>query len=333
MGPVVDATSFAAHVAGTAGPSVSSTLLGDFARFLKHERGVPSANTIRTYLQQAAILCEQQVGVKPVFPDILHKALDRQAAAEADPLGPRRAKEPASIELVQAFVLDEAIPLVLRTAATLLWHGTFRASELLSKHTRQRGLRDLCRGDVAFAADKSFVRLTMHKGKALRKNEESVRLVVAPEAHELAWAINPVAVLERFLRLTSHFDAEGPLLRHNDGSLATTSQLRDAIKRKAAELGLDPALYGNHSFRSGGNTRMHALGVPDADVQQQGGWLSEGGDAPYRRRNLAQSRRAQSALRVPGPGHALPTTMQVSLVSASSPLLDVTTLLRRAGPP
>jgi hypothetical protein len=73
--------------------------------------------------------------------------------------------------------------------------------------------------------------------------------------------------------------------------------------------------------------------VPDADVQQQGGWLSEGDDAPYRRRNLAQSRRAQSALRLPGPGHALPTTMQVSLVSASSPLLDVTTLLRRAGPP
>ena len=279
-------------------------------------RRVPSTASISAYLGEIARFCEAQLGVRPELPAALVKALERDAAAHPS----CKAKEPAPAGFVAAFLQDETIPLVLRTAAALLWHGTLRGADILSTRVSAPTELYVRREDVTFAPDLSYARLCLRKGKPLRKNQPNLRVIVAPGDNE-AWAIDPVAMLLDYMRSTAVDPPHHPLLRHVDKHLATKAQLREAIKRKAASMGLDPTVFGCHSLRSGGDTTMRAHEVTDADIHLQGGWLSAGGDCPYRRRNVAQARRAQGSLRLPAKGHALPATLHVDMVTASSPLL------------
>ena len=66
---------------------------------------------------------------------------------------------------------------------------------------------------------------------------------------------------------------------------------------------------------------MRAHNVTDADIRAQGGWLSEAGDAPYRRANVQQARRAQQALAVSRPDRLGASPAGVDMVTASTPLL------------
>jgi hypothetical protein len=320
----INAHTIRLHVAGERGPPITSTFLGDFARYLKDVRLVPTIGTINAYLGEVANFCFRQLHIRPSIPDILTKALDREAADKPA----TKAKDPATPEFVAAFIQDSTIPLVFRAAATVMWHGTFRSSDLLSTRVSTPGNRDPRRSDISFAEDLSYARLVLRKGKPFEKNQTNIRLITRPKAED-TWAIDPVTVILDYLHATSHFGPDDPLFRHADGSLATKKQMATAIKRKAVSLGLNPDLYACHSFRSGGNTAMRALEVPDADVLSQGGWLSSTGDAPYRRRNVSQAQRAQNALRLPISGHTLPATNRVTMVSTSSPLLDVTSALAR----
>lgn len=318
----IDHTNLQAFVRGEAGPPISSSFLGDFARYLHDERGVPTTATVSSYVNDVARFCERQLGVRPEVPPHLKLALDREGGAR--PVS--KAKDPASPSFVAALLADLTIPLVLRAAAATIWHASLRGADVLSKHVGKPSLLHFRRRDLTFAPDLSYARLVFRKGKALRKNQANVRLIVSPTDDE-PWAIDPIAILLEYLHSTAADDPEAPLFRHENGALATKTHLRNAIKRKAEAMGLDPTRLGCHSLRSGGNTTMHALEVPDADVQQQGGWLSAEGDCPYRRRNVAQARRAQTALRLPAAGHTLPAPLQVHMVTASSPLLAIAAAL------
>lgn len=314
---MVDHTNIDEVAAGRHGPSVSASFLGDFAHYLHDEAKVPSAGTIRSYCQQVAALCEDLHLPRPTIPPLLDRALDRETAAH--PVD--RAKHPASPALMAAFVHDQAIPMVLRVAAVLLWFTTLRGTEVLA--TSPTHVKDLClrRQDVSFAPDGSFIRLAFRRGKPFARNQPNIRVLVRPGPDQPD-ALDPVAFVLEYVRTTqSHSDAE-PFLRHADGALATKRHLLDAIKRKARALGLNDADYAVHSFRSGGVTTMRAHGVADADIQAQGGWLSEGGDAPYRRPNVQQSQRAQHALAVPAQGQPSSLLEGVQMVTSSTPLLS-----------
>ena len=313
----VDRTNLLDVATGKAGPSVSHTFLGDFARFLFHEQRVPSAGTITSYLHEVASFCETQGLPRPPFPAHLRTALQREA--QLHPFDD--SKDPAPVHLVQHILHDTAIPLVFRAATATLWFGTFRGTEVMPDKVYSYDRLALTRSDVAFEAGGSFVRFALKRGKAMTANEPSVRLVTKPTD---PGAFNPVALLHEFASASAHLPADGPFFRHPDGRNATLQQLRDHIKTAAATLGLDPAKYGVHSLRSGGNTMMWAHEVPQGTIGLQGGWQSAGGDAPYRRVNVTQSRRAQAALRVPAAplDPAAPTLpSSVTFVSASSPLL------------
>ena len=328
---MVDHTNLHDVIAGRQGPPVSSTLLGDFARYLQDEALVPTAGTILSYCRDVANLCAAMHFPRPPLPPLLQRALEREAAAHPTD----NAKAPASPEFLAAFIHDSAIPLVLRTAAVLLWFTTLRGSEILANTTTVVGDFCLRRQDVSFAPDGSFIRLGFRRGKPFAHNEPSLRVLTRP-GEDQPWAVDPVAFVLAYLQGTQRFGDAEPLLRHVDGALATYRQMLDAVKLTARKLGLDESEYGVHSLRSGGVTAMRAHGVADADIRAQGGWLSEGGDAPYRRPNVEQSRRAQRALAIPKPGLAPPGASPgglVAIVTASTPLLSPAAAIRAlAGP-
>ena len=52
------------------------------------------------------------------------------------------------------------------------------------------------------------------------------------------------------------------------------SNVRDVVKAKAVQLGLDPSFYGTHSMRAGGSTAAANSGVEDRLFQRHGRWSS-----------------------------------------------------------
>ena len=313
---LVDHTNLEQVIQGYHGPSMTATFLGDFARYLQDVAKVPTASSIRSYCMDVANLCASLHFPRPIFPPLLQRALDRETAAH--PVS--RAKHPATPAFVAAFVHDGSIPRVLRVAAALLWFSTLRGSEILATSPTTVRPFSLRRQDVSFAPDSSYLRLSFRKGKPFAKNEPSVRIIVRPDGGQ-PHTFDPVDMVLAYLRDTQAFDDGEPLLRHADGALATKKHLLDAIKKKARALGLNDADYGVHSLRSGGVTTMRAHNVTDADIRAQGGWLSEAGDAPYRRANVQQARRAQQALAVSRSDRLGASPAGVDMVTASTPLL------------
>jgi hypothetical protein len=159
-----------------------------------------------------------------------------------------------------AIIHDTTVPIGLRAAVVLLWFGTLRGGEILS--TKVGTYDPLCfrRRDLTFAADGSFARLHLRRGKALVRNQETARTIVRPPPDQ-PWAFDPVGALLEYKRQTIGFDDDAPLLRHLDGKLVTYQQLLHLIKATVTRLGLDPTKYGVHSIRAAGATLMRAGGV------------------------------------------------------------------------
>jgi hypothetical protein len=319
----IDHTNLRSFVAGERGPAIATTFLGAFAHYLEHVAGVPTGSSILQYLGEVATFCERQHLARPALPPLLRLALERKdAAAPVD-----NSRDPASKQFVASFLESGAVPSVCKVAAVLLWFGTFRGKEVLAQHVGKAMPLSLRRCDVAFAPDKSFVRISLRSGKPCERNQPTIRLITRPED---AGLLDPVAVLWDYVLRTSQFDDDGPFLRHDNGSYLTTAQMRATVQRHATALGLDSRRYGNHSFRSGGDTEMRAQGVDGADVLLQGGWRSERGDEPYRRPNVKQARRAQAALAIPRSRQAIPGTTDAVVVSASTPLLSAAQIGHRS---
>jgi len=318
---VVDHTNWAAAAAGHFAYGAYS-FLGDFARYLRDELRVPSSGTILSYLYSVQAFCTNLGYTRPILTPALQRALERdEAAAPA-----RHAKDPAPPDLASAIILDPAIPPGLRAAVILLWFGTLRGGEILSKRVTTYDPLCFRRRDLTFAEDGSFARLHLRRGKALVRNQETARTIVRPAADQ-PWAFDPVAALLEYKRITAAFDDDAPLLRHLDGKLVTYQQLLQLIKATAERQGLDPSKYCVHSIRAAGATLMRAGGVGGADARLQGGWRSETGDDPYKRVNVLQAGRAQHPLALPAPGSDAPSSHRVRVVTASSPLLDTSAAL------
>lgn len=314
---------------GAEGPPIGDSFLGAFANFLHHQARVPSAPTIVEYLQEVARFCEGQGLPRPAIPMRLLAALKRHT--QLHPVD--KSKEAAPAELVCTLLTGDTVPMVVRAAVAAIWFGTFRGTDALTASSRKFDAMSLCRRDVAFGTDpatgQSYVRFFLRRGKALEKNQPSVRVVVQPT---VPGAVDPVAILRAYCVSSRHFSEDEPFFRHPDGRLLSKPQVVAHIKRVAAQLGLNPALYALHSFRSGGNTIMWAHHVNPGAIRLNGGWLSEGGDAPYRRVNLAQASEAQAALALPAAGFGAQAGAvsfpfrHVRVVSASSPLVPASRL-------
>ena len=117
-------------------------------------------------------------------------------------------------------------------------------------------------------------RLQMRKRKdlkVLRGKHDSVLLAGGGEFIDAPAALVQWMVERRRVGLP----VDGPLFCDARGVSFTTSQVRDAVRRCMAAVGLEPLAFGAHSLRIGGATAALAAGVAPAQIRMMGRWSSD----------------------------------------------------------
>ena len=66
------------------------------------------------------------------------------------------------------------------------------------------------------------------------------------------------------------------------------SNIRDVVKKKASQIGLNPALYSTHSMRSGGATAAAESGVSERIMQKHGRWACSSSKDRYVKDSLSK---------------------------------------------
>lgn len=209
---------------------------------------------------------------------------------------------PAPKTLVSKLVQNPLISSGVRAAAAACFSMTMRMGECASRLTTVfNSARALRLGDVSFAVDaqgkRTAVIFCTRGSKADPTNTGGVRIASAAQDEDM---LCPVQVLGDFYDscVARKFSTNEPFFRHPDGKLVTTAHMSTQIKRTAKELGLDPAWYGNHSFRVGSSTAMTEADLSAEDKRIQGAWRTLVGSTPYMRQTSAGLLRTGKALAV-----------------------------------
>ena len=249
----------------------------DFARYLWEI--VPSglsATSVDSYISEAmAYVKVVQPAVSVVRSPMLTQWLRRVKQI------PRQSAfmDAAPVSLIASVVRDEAASLATRVVCMLQWFLCLRVGQVTTARTTEyQPLYDLLRGDVWFAPDGRYVRLTLKKAKNDPRNQGSCRYLL--EATDPT-GFSAVQLLRRYFKETEGFAGSEPLMRHADGRCVTPAHVRTLLKFHAVKLGLNPEVISAHSLRSGSATQLHAEGWDLQTIMMWGSWASEAGAIKY----------------------------------------------------
>ncbi|KAJ8300225.1 hypothetical protein KUTeg_021744 [Tegillarca granosa] len=130
--------------------------------------------------------------------------------------------------------------------------------------------RDLRRLD-AFACNWGFI-IRLRWTKTIQFREKVFEVLLPRIQHEL---LCPAKAIELMLSLTVGFDPLGPLFLADVGSVLTYELFRTKLRTALIAAGHDPSNIKGHSFRRGGATWLHKIGIPLDFIKAIGGWASD----------------------------------------------------------
>ncbi|KAJ8316583.1 hypothetical protein KUTeg_005859 [Tegillarca granosa] len=130
--------------------------------------------------------------------------------------------------------------------------------------------RDLRRLD-AFACNWGFI-IRLRWTKTIQFREKVFEVLLPRIQHEL---LCPAKAIELMLSLTVGFDPLGPLFLADVGSVLTYELFRTKLRTPLIAAGHDPSNIKGHSFRRGGATWLHKIGIPLDFIKAIGGWASD----------------------------------------------------------
>ena len=189
-------------------------------------------------------------------------------------------KEPITVETLEAIVRDAEgsgtlSDLRLATACLLGFSGFLRFSELIN-------LRPC---DFQVSDEMMTIKIRHSKTDQWRQGDD---ILVARTANSTC----PVAMLECYMQVTGmswedqrflfcpiQTTKKGQTLR--ESGKISYSCLREAFRKKIADLGLPPEEFGLHSLRAGGATAAANAKVPDRCFKRHGRWRSENAKDGY----------------------------------------------------
>ena len=205
---------------------------------------------------------------------------------------PRQPKEPFSAENLKKVVdtsdLENLRHLRCATMMVLAFAGFLRFDEL----------RSLKWSDIIF--EKGYVTLVIRKSKTDQLREGD-RVLIA-QALSKACA---VSLLKKYLLLSeARLDSDVFVFRaltNNNKTRPTNLQMsytsvRDVMKRKFIEIGLDHNKFGIHSLRAGGATSAANRGIPDRLFKRHGRWSSDSAKDSYVKDSVVNMLRVSQSL-------------------------------------
>jgi hypothetical protein len=134
--------------------------------------------------------------------------------------------------------------------------------------------RQLCRGDVVFG--QSDVTFTFHHSKT---NQFHVRVHWTKAVRIPNHLLDPVRVLVNAFRVCPHADPAGPAfaIPSRDGGMASLTHrlFVDTLRFCLGKVGVNPSEFSGHSFRHGGATFAHRIGVSPLLIKLMGDLSSD----------------------------------------------------------
>ena len=190
---------------------------------------------------------------------------------------PRRPKEPLTIDNIRAIfdiLLPESVTDTRNTALIVIaFYALLRFDEIW--HLKVSHVRWF----------ESHVEIHIPKAKA-----DQLRLGSQVVVSRLGGQYCPVALLKRYVEMSGSdisdtgnednflfrrcISAKQDIVLTNKILPITYSSVRDIVKKKVKQIGLNEADFGTHSMRAGGATAAANSNIPDRMLQRHGRWAS-----------------------------------------------------------
>ena len=134
--------------------------------------------------------------------------------------------------------------------------------------------RHLCRGDVVFG--RSDVTFTFRHSKT---NQFHARVHRTKAVQIPGHLLDPVRALMDAFKVCPQANLEGPAFAiptRGGGMAPLTHRLFvETLRFCLGKIGVDPSMFSGHSFRRGGATFAHRMGVPPLLIKLMGDWSSD----------------------------------------------------------
>ena len=178
-----------------------------------------------------------------------------------------------TLKAIISLVSVTKYPIIFKAIFLLAFYGFFRISNLLP--TRPNSFdktRHFTMGDIIWGAPGAHVVVKWIKSMQSRNQHTVVQI---PAIHKSS--ICPVAALKSCMsKVPFHVNAPLFAIHSKSGYIPITqSQARTTLAKILSSLGMDPKVYGFHTFRRSGATLAFNAHVPLQNIQQHGGWKSQ----------------------------------------------------------
>jgi len=159
------------------------------------------------------------------------------------------------------------------TVSSLLFHGAFRAHELMCKVENSFDPAFTLLGqDTVLVKDTTGKEVLQIKLKAPKENKKGNTVIV--DVFQTDNDICPVKAFKKWVKLQP-LEIDKPVFRFASGVPLTGRKFNEILRERLRGFVKDiDTLYSSHSFRSGAASRMAELGYADKDIKAVGRWSS-----------------------------------------------------------
>ena len=132
--------------------------------------------------------------------------------------------------------------------------------------------KQLLWSDISFSSQAVVVDIKWSKTNQFGDKQVTVPLLANPKSE-----LCPVSAIRQVISLVPPIKTHSPFIFKTGTShqLLTYPLMQSTLRVILAILGKDPTKYSSHSFRRGGATFAHVIGMKGQDIQILGGWASE----------------------------------------------------------
>ncbi|XP_077175219.1 integrase/recombinase xerD homolog [Paroedura picta] len=195
------------------------------------------------------------------------KGWGRQSVPRPDPRRPiTRAILRQLLGHLPAVARSDFELVLFRAAFTAAFHGALRGGELVARSRSARFSAGLMFSDVELVD--SGVQCLIRRSKCDQGGKGNHVYLPALRGE----ADCPRRAMAAYLEIRPAL--AGPLFVHQNGSCLSRYQFVAVLRACLQGAGLQPSLYGSHSFRIGAATEAYLAGEPARAIQQRGRWRS-----------------------------------------------------------
>jgi hypothetical protein len=245
-------------------PPANGHVLIRFATWAYHVRG-KSHSVISAALSAVRSFCETTGRDTAVFSDPQVKAHLRALHKQEGARRKRPERYPITIwVLARLSQCVHRYEIILFAAMVVGFHGLFRASEIIAKHSKEP---QLLRKHVTLHHDRVVIHLARSKTDTF---DEGVDVTL----HSTGGLLCPLRWIKRAFEDAPDKCPEAPAFQRSNGKPITYAYFQGFIKRLCLRAGIGSARFSTHSLRIGAASTLIALGFSVDDVKRLGRWKS-----------------------------------------------------------